>query len=98
MARNVRLSTGFVHKNVAFLRRAQKDVAQIMLLGQTVFYTGATPHNCGAGKETSMEHLIHQESKAGRRTALFNLRRVQTAACVGMTLGAGIIVLMLKAI
>jgi hypothetical protein len=94
----VRLSTGFVHKNVAFLRRAQKDVAQIMLLGQTVFYTGATPHNCGAGKETSMEHLIHQESKAGRRTALFNLRRVQTAACVGMTLGAGIIVLMLKAI
>jgi hypothetical protein len=45
-----------------------------------------------------MEHLIHQESKAGRRTALFNLRRVQTAACVGMTLGAGIIVLMLKAI
>ena len=45
-----------------------------------------------------MEHLLHQESKAGRRTALFNLRRVQTGACVGMTIGAGIVVLMLKAI
>lgn len=45
-----------------------------------------------------MEHLLHQESKEGRRTALFNLRRVQTAACVGVTIGAGIVALMLKAI
>lgn len=46
----------------------------------------------------NMEHLLHQESKEGRRTALFNLRRVQTAACVGVTIGAGIVALMLKAI
>lgn len=45
-----------------------------------------------------MEHLLHQQSKMGRRTALFKLRRVQTAACVGMTIGAGIVALMLKAI
>lgn len=63
-----------------------------------VFYTGTTSRGCGAGKRDIMEHFLHQESKAGRRTALFNLRRVQTAACVGVTIGAGIVALMLKAI
>ncbi|WP_192805001.1 hypothetical protein [Noviherbaspirillum aerium] len=45
-----------------------------------------------------MEHLLHQESKQGRRRALFNLRRVQSTACFSVTIGAGIIALMLKAI
>ncbi|MFC7513545.1 hypothetical protein ACFQUU_00860 [Herbaspirillum sp. GCM10030257] len=45
-----------------------------------------------------MENMLQDQSRAARRAALFHLRRMQTAACVGATISAGLVVLVLKAI
>jgi len=42
-----------------------------------------------------MENRLQEESRAARRAALFHLRRMQTVACVGATIGAGLVVLAL---